>query len=176
MTVSVALVVMLASAVAQEGPVIKVATRLVQFNVIVQDKRGPVSDLAKQDFTIIDQGKPRPIVVFHMDSRKGHAPDNAPPLPAGTFTNQHANESNSTILLFDGLNTHYTDQSYARLQIIKFIERLQPGDRVAIYALGRELQVVHDFSSDTASLIEAARGLRVRNQRRRRPGGASGHR
>ena len=156
------LFVLVAMLAAAQDDVIKVATRLVQFNVIARDRKGPVADLTKNDFTILDHGKRREIAVFHMDSRKGHAVEELAALPPNVFTNKRPVEANSTILLFDGVNTRYADQSYARLQIIKFIERLQPGDRVAIYALGRELQVIHDFSSDTASLIEAARALRVR--------------
>lgn len=156
------LAALLATTFAQDPAVIKIATRLVQFNVIVHDHKGPVADLKKQDFSILDHGKPRPIAVFHMDSRKSNDHVTPAPLAPNVFTNRHTLESNSTILLFDGVNTQYSDQAYARLQIIKFIERLQPADRVAIYTLGRELKVVHDFSSDTASLIEAAKALRIR--------------
>jgi hypothetical protein len=37
-------------------PVIRTSTRLVQVNVIVRDKNGPVSDLAQDDFKVFDKG------------------------------------------------------------------------------------------------------------------------
>ncbi|HVA18052.1 MAG TPA: VWA domain-containing protein, partial [Candidatus Dormibacteraeota bacterium] len=40
-------------------PRIHVATRLVEVGVIVRDKNGPVADLTKDDFTVLDRGKPQ---------------------------------------------------------------------------------------------------------------------
>jgi hypothetical protein len=39
-------------------------TRLIQINVIVRDKNGPVANLTKDDFIVADRGKPRSIAVF----------------------------------------------------------------------------------------------------------------
>lgn len=145
-----------------QQPVIKAGARLVQFSVIVRDKNGPIADLKKEDFTILDHGRAREIAVFHMDSR--HLTNEAKPaaLPANVFTNRVNDEPNSTILLFDAVNTRIPDQSYARLQIIKFIESLRPSDKLGIYYLGKDLRVVHDFSSDTGSLLEAVKAMKVR--------------
>ena len=63
-------IVLLAMLATAQDDVIKVATRLVQFNVIASDRKGPVADLTKADFTILDHGKRREIAVFHMDSRQ----------------------------------------------------------------------------------------------------------
>src|SRR5205809_215764 len=52
-----------------QSPVIRVNTRLVQVNVIVHDKNGPVSDLHKDDFVLLDRGKERPIEFFSIDKR-----------------------------------------------------------------------------------------------------------
>jgi VWFA-related protein len=60
------------------------------------------------------------------------------------------------------LNTEFTDQHYAREGLIKFLNQLQPGDRVAIYTLTNGLRVLHDFTSDTESLLAAL--ARHRNQ------------
>jgi VWFA-related protein len=63
--------------------------------------------------------------------------------------------SSLTVILLDGLNTAFTDQHYAKEALIKFLNQLQPGDRVAIYTLSNGLRVLHDFTSDTASLLAA---------------------
>jgi hypothetical protein len=31
--------------------------------------------------------------------------------------------------------------------------QIEPGERVAIYAIGRDFRVIHDFSSDRQSLL-----------------------
>ena len=52
---------------ANQPPLFRVATRLVQVNVVVHDRRGePVTDLKKEDFTITERGKPQPISFFTM--------------------------------------------------------------------------------------------------------------
>jgi len=101
----------------QPQPTIRVTTRLVQVNVVVHDKKGePVSDLKKEDFTILDKGKEQKIAVFTVDSI--NAPPKAwPALPPNIFSNrvQTADTPTSiTVILFDGLNTRFQDQAYAR--------------------------------------------------------------
>jgi VWFA-related protein len=60
-----------------------------------------------------------------------------------------------TVVLLDGLNTQFLDMAYARNQVIKFLEQLQPQDRVALYTLTDQLRVLHDFTSDATSLLRA---------------------
>src|ERR1035438_4149501 len=46
----------------QAPPVIKMTTRQVQVSVVVRDKKvQPVADLKREDFTVLDQGKPQEI-------------------------------------------------------------------------------------------------------------------
>jgi VWFA-related protein len=60
-----------------------------------------------------------------------------------------------TIILFDGLNTALNDQASAREHVIKFLKQIQPQDHIALYALGTDLKMVHDFATDSARLVEA---------------------
>ena len=53
---------------APQPPTISVSTRLVQVGVIVRDKNGPVADLTKDDFVVLDRGKPQKISVFSVES------------------------------------------------------------------------------------------------------------
>ncbi len=48
----------------QDAPVFRADSQLVQINVIVRDKDGPVSNLSKGDFVLTDQGKTRAIDFF----------------------------------------------------------------------------------------------------------------
>ena len=53
---------------APQLPRIRVSTRLVQVDVIVRDKNGPVANLTKDDFVVLDRGKPRGISLFSIES------------------------------------------------------------------------------------------------------------
>src|SRR5262249_25879107 len=148
-----------------EIPAIKVTTRLVQVNVVVHDKKGePVSDLTKDDFILLDKGQEQKIQFFSKESSET-VPTNTPPLPPGIVSNRYTNFKSGgqshlaplptalTVILLDGLNTAFTDQHYAREALMKFLNQIQPGDRVAIYTLTNGLRVLHDFTSDTESLL-----------------------
>jgi VWFA-related protein len=149
---------------AQEGT-LRVTTRLVQISVVVHDKSGkPVRDLKKEDFELFDKGQAQMIQFFSSESDEP-LPGNAPPLAPGVVSNRFVNSTaggkphlaplpaSLTVILLDGLNTAFTDQHYAKEALIKFLNQLQPGDRVAIYTLSNGLRVLHDFTSDTESLL-----------------------
>jgi VWFA-related protein len=151
---------------AQES-VIRVTTRLVQISVVVRDKNGqPVKDLSREDFSLFDKGQEQKIQFFSKESGES-LPANVAPLAAGLVSNRYTNSTvggqkhlaplptSVTVILLDGLNTKFTDQHYAKEALIKFLGQLQPGDRVAIYTLSNGLRVLHDFTSDTESLLAA---------------------
>jgi hypothetical protein len=48
---------------APNPPAISVSTRLVQVGVIARDKNGPVADLTKDDFVLLDRGKPQNVLA-----------------------------------------------------------------------------------------------------------------
>lgn len=135
------------------------SARLVHLSVIVTDKKGdPVTDLTAGNFTILDDGRPQKVQLFHTETNQAPSITPQPP-PADTYTNQISQRatvaSNNTILLLDGLNTLVSDQASARQQTIKFLQLIRPSDRLAIYTLGRDLRVLQDFTSDSSALTAA---------------------
>jgi hypothetical protein len=58
----------LASQNPPQAPQIRVSTHLVQIGVIVRDNNGPVANLTKDDFAVLDGGKPQKISVFSVES------------------------------------------------------------------------------------------------------------
>ena len=134
-------------------------TRLVQVSVVVHNKSGePMRGLTKDDFVILDDKKPQPIQIFSVETNE--APANPPPpLPPDTYTNRFRERgsvpTSITVILLDGLNTEYIDQTMARKQVVTFLQQIHAQDRVAIYSLGQELTVLHDFTSDATSLLAA---------------------
>ena len=148
---------------AQEAPhdtglVLRSTTRMVQVNVVVLDKQGrPVAGLAKEDFIVRDNGKPQEIAAFSVESKdKPYTP--AAPLPPNVFTNRLEQRSGApssvTIILLDGLNTKWGDQMTAAGHVVDFLGQIQPGDRVALFGLSRDLRILHDYTSDSAALVE----------------------
>src|SRR5579863_456191 len=150
---------LLAVPAADEQPVLRVSTGLVQVNVVVESRDGsPVTGLAADDFSLWDSGRPQKISFFSVQSSQPSSKAMAS-LPPGTFTNRpevlSATPPSVTVILLDGLNTHFEDQAYAKKQIIKFLEQIQPKDHVALYTLSSNLRVLHDFTTDSESLIAA---------------------
>lgn len=143
---------------AEAPPVLRVTTRLVQVNVVVHRKGEPVADLTKDDFVIYDQGKEQKIASFAVESSQPSPTAAKPkPLPPDIFTNRleyrPAVPRAVTVILLDGLNTSFEAQASAKQQVIKFLGQLEPGDRIALYTLGRDLRILHDFTSDSNSLL-----------------------
>jgi VWFA-related protein len=145
--------------------VLRSETRLVQLNVVVENRKGKaIEDLKKEDFVLLDNGKPQQIVMFEGESAAtpkaaNSAEDGKKELPPNVFGNRlrHSDETpgSVTVILFDALNTSFHDQAYARTQILKFLQQLQPQDHVAIYLLTNRLSVINEFTQDSRSLLEA---------------------
>jgi VWFA-related protein len=138
---------------------IRVATNLITVSVVVRDKHGqPVADLTKNDFVLFDGKKPQPIQAFSMQ-KTALEPQPAYSTSPDTYSNEIGSgagtPSNLTIILLDSLNTPFFDRAYPRNQVRRLLLTLQPQDRVALYALGPHLRVLHDFTSDASALLAA---------------------
>ena len=135
---------------------IRSTTRLVQVSVVVQKDGKPVPGLTKESFTIVDGGKPQQIAVF-SENASSALPSHATPLPPNTFTNRLEQKpgapSSITVVLLDSLNTKFVDQAYARDQLVRFLQQINPSDHIGVYALGSTLRVLHDYTSDSSELL-----------------------
>jgi VWFA-related protein len=97
-----------------QGVEAPVATKLnsevgsrIRLNVVVNDKSGkPVSDLQQQDFQILDNKSPQPILSFEAVAGRLGAKD---PL--------------QVILILDAVNLPYTRVGYARDQLKRFLRQ-----------------------------------------------------
>jgi VWFA-related protein len=138
-------------------PNLQSTTRLVQVDTVVTDSHSrPVANLAASDFTVLENGKPQKIAFFSYESPEKKV-DSGPPHPiaAGAFTNRPESGQSKpvVILLLDGLNTPSSQQLYVRQQMLKYLADLQPsGARMAVLALGSDLAVLQDFTTDLGAL------------------------
>jgi VWFA-related protein len=144
--------------------ILRVETRLVQVSVVARDSNGhAIQNLTKDDFKLYDNGKEVPIDVFSGLTITPTAPE---PLPPNVFSNRvQGAQPSITVVLLDGLNTSFHDQSWARTQVVRFLEELRPEDRVAIFLLGEHLHVLQNFTSNPQLLLAALRNAKIRNPR-----------
>lgn len=159
-----------------KGITLRVTTRLVDVDVVALDKKGrPVTGLKPEDFEIYDNGR-KQSVRFFSQARKAPAvqPAQAPgqPLPAtdqAAFSNRQgeiaeatpgtgATESSVTILLIDARHLAWADLTYAREQMLKFLEKLPAGERVGLYVQGASgFQILTEGTADHALLVSTLR-------------------
>lgn len=166
----------LVSQSATDASQLRLSTHLVQFGVIVRDANGPVGNLTKDDFQVIDRGTTQAIRVFSTDSSEPAAQP-AQPLPQNTYSDQvqyGASQPRSvTIILLDNLNTlnssaplpHESTPRWledhalaaAQQRLIEFLRQMDPRDRIAIYGLTDKLHVLCDFTCNRDRLLTVVR-------------------
>jgi VWFA-related protein len=139
------------------APTFRTSTELVQVSVIVQDKQGkPIADLRRGEFQIFDNGVPREIRLFVPETEKS-SPALPEPQAANTFTNQIAapagSHSGYSVILIDDLfsgsdPTNEEGSSLSRVRALKTLRSIPVGERIAIYAPGRTLRIICEFTSD----------------------------
>src|SRR5690349_11122212 len=69
---------------AQEEPVFRSGTRLVEVDVVVRNKKGSIGGLTKDQFKLLDNGKQQVISTFVAPPERGKAE----PLPPGAVSNR----------------------------------------------------------------------------------------
>lgn len=133
-------------------------TRLVVVDVVATDSKGqPVPDLKAADFTLLEDGKPQKISSFNFEHSGGTSGQTAQiQLPPSVITNAPKFQSNSlNVILFDAANGDFSEQAYARDQLLKFLNGAALERPVAIFAMQTQLKLLHDFSTDNKSLSAA---------------------
>ncbi len=140
---------------AQQTPMFRTATTLIEFSVVALDGDGhPVTDLTKDDISIAEQGQPRDVAFFRFVGAAGvHKPE---PLPWGVFTNRaeytEGPPANIMAIVIDGILMLPSDQIVARTQLLRHLDSVAPNTRIAVYHMGWRTTVLHDFTDDIRSL------------------------
>jgi len=140
--------------------ILRSTSRLIQVNVVAQDRKGnPVTDLTREDFVLTDAGKSQKIAFFQLEREEVAAAPKTVDANVMTLSNHVEQTAGAiTVILFDSLNTRFMDQARARTELIKYLKQASPDDRIALYSLGRELKILHEFTGSTATLIRALDG------------------
>jgi VWFA-related protein len=139
---------------------------MVLVDVVVTDKQGKaVNGLHADDFVVEENGKVQKIASLSTPAETAPA---APALPPGIYSNKPQYRSTGTpitVMLLDALNTPFTDQAYARRQMLAFVrENFKPSDRMSLFALTGSLSVLQDFTSDPQVLYTALQRYKPQTQ------------
>jgi VWFA-related protein len=132
---------LMGTAAGQTPPAFRAGTRVVEVTIVAtRSGDRPVDDLRASDLRLFDNNKEQTILSLERLGEKSQA--NHPP-------------TRLSIILLDALNTSFSDQIYGREGVSQMLSKLPEGDRVAIFALGDTLHLLHDFSTDYGSLRNA---------------------
>src|SRR5271169_5670670 len=131
---------------------IKVETRVVLLDVVVTTHKGEaIPNLSQEDFQVAEDGQPQAISAFEEHKRGTSVPVSLPALPPNSYTNIQPVKSGDSvnILLIDLLNTQPWFQKGVCAQVIKYLNTVPPGTRLAIFTLNTEqLRLVRGFTTD----------------------------
>jgi VWFA-related protein len=149
------------------SPTIRVTTHMVLVDAVVTDKQGKaITGLHPEDFVIEENGKTQKVSSLTTTTENTLGP--AAALPPGIYSNRPQDRSSGTpitVMLLDAVNTPFTDQSYARRQMLEFVkEEFKPADRMAVFTLTGSLNVLQDFTSDPQALYTALQRFNPQTQ------------
>jgi len=159
-----ALFAALVGSAAAQKDTIRVTTRLVQINVVVRDKNGPVEGLKASDFTVLDNKKAQKIDVFSVLQSRAVTKEVRPAaMPIVSNVRDSAGEvpTAATAILFDIMNTPEEYQTNAIKQLVGYLGTIRKEDRIALYLLAQQLYVVQDFTGDPDRLAQIAAQIRA---------------
>ena len=141
----------------QPAAIVRANTRLVMLDVLVLDKSGKaVKGLTADDFRVLEKGKPQTVSVFQGPGDHFHK--NTTPLPPGVYSNRpwtQQTDQPAVILVIDVLNTPFNMVPLMKKDILTYLSERRTHPNTAIFALGRSLRLLQDFSTDTR-LLQAA--------------------
>jgi Ca-activated chloride channel homolog len=127
-----------------QGPTFKTGTQLVPVYVTVTDpERHLVADLIKDDFDVLDNGKPVPIVLFDAEVQ---------PISVVTMLDTSGSMTGSLDLL--------------KAAAEQFLIRLLPHDRGMVGAFNDKIQFVSPLTSDRDDLVSSLQDIGFGNPTR----------
>jgi Ca-activated chloride channel family protein len=127
-----------------QGPTFKSGTQIVPVYVTVLDAdKRLVPDLVQDDFEILDNGKPAPIILFDAEVQ---------PISVVVMLDTSASMTGSLDLLKDASE--------------QFLIRLLPQDRGMVGAFNDKIQFVSQFTSDRDDLVGSLRDIGFGNPTR----------
>src|ERR1022692_3300545 len=142
---------------AREAPVtFKAETNLVLVPVVVRDAKGnAVGGLGKEDFRLSQDGRSQVIASFALEETSGRAVEDRS-VGGGPKAAPMVMPEHFAALMFDDANFpfgRHEDIAYSRNAALKYLDTMQPADRVALFTSSGQFDV--DFTTDRAKIRDA---------------------
>jgi VWFA-related protein len=141
----------------QTAPEFKAETHMVLVPVVVRNSKGDVvANLAKEDFQLFADGESRSISSFIMEDTSALvAPDRS--LDGNSLSAPVVMVQHFVALMFDDYHFNFSDLAYTRQAALKYLDTLEPADRVAFFSTTGLTYV--EFTEDRVKLKAALMGL-----------------
>lgn len=143
-------------------PPIKVNVRLVTLDVVVTDKKGNlVTDLTKDDFHVYEDAQPQTIRTFEPPSAHlmPQSPDGKPRVIVASAADlPRIGIAPVTILVLDELNTAFTDMSFARQSLEKYLlaqPEILNQPTALLVADNTKFRLLQDYTQKRADVLAA---------------------
>jgi len=171
-----------AGAQTQQAPapdtVIRINVNLVQTDAVVTDSKGrPVTDLKKDDFVVLQDGKPQVITNFSYVSttedstarvaaaKPAAQPKGIPPVPLAPLPPSGALKpgqvKRTVALVVDDLGLSFESISRVRQALKKWVDNaMQQGDLVAVIRTSAGMGALQQFTADKRILYNAIERVR----------------
>jgi VWFA-related protein len=142
---------------------------VVRLEVVVTEKRGrPRGDLRKEDFVVLEDGKPQPVVQFHAFARPAPAVPTAT-LPSALEEGEEAEEllpARYVVLVIDDVHMEFESLVRAQKALRRFLsEDLRPEDQVALVTTSGASALSEEFTADRAVLRQILSRLSAQGRR-----------
>ncbi len=148
---------------------LKVTSDLVLTNVVVRDRKTGqlVRGLKKEDFSLLEDGRPQQITSFDIEdvdqaaqlaeaTVAGRAGERVVLGAGGTVSPEQMRNHRLIVMFFDTTSLQPDDLVCVQDAARDFVTRkMQPADLVAAVSLGSNLQVDQDFTQDKQLLLKA---------------------
>ncbi len=148
------------------GFTLRRTTRLVEVAVVATDKHGhPITDLKPGDLELYDNGREQAVKDF---AQAGAGVERAPAAAqraeaaepvvtnrpaAGSAVAARRESGNTTVLLIDSAHVAFSDVTYARGEILRFLKTVPEDESVGLYILHSQgFQVLDEPTLDHAAL------------------------
>jgi len=138
-----------------------VNTRIVLLDVVVTDREGNlVTGLTKDAFQVFEDKTPQTILSFEPPAQQQHTQHNAPPLVVNSTAelDQAAPQAPVSIIVLDEVNTQFSDQSFARAALRKYLDTQDPKLRHPTMLAAVDMHhfmLLHDYTTSRDEILNA---------------------